>query len=256
MYPTGDSGGWMRTFFIIIWIFLVIALIASASLKGINLTSNTIGIVPAATAVATPTTSQPQAITIQESPATTSLSGALVPVTGGCANPYTVQSGDSLSKIAVNCNTTLATVRQANLQIINANLIYPGQQINIPNGNNVQIPVTGNEDAAPIALQPQTCTCVTALVPVTGLVPMLIPGSSLQVRAINFQPDTPVNVAIGPINTVYTVVTSGETDANGILTTSITVPTVSNSQTLWVVVVSTTTDSPVRAMSRTFNIDP
>jgi len=241
----------MKTFFIVVLFFVALILFVTNILAGVNLTPNTPGVVQAAA----PITTQPQVITIQESPATTSQSSALVPVTGGCTNPYTVRSGDSLSQIAVNCNTTLAVIRQANLQIINANLIYPGQQLNIPNGNIVQIPVTGKEEATPVATLPQTCACSSAPVPVTGLIPMLIPGSSLQVRAINFQPNTPVNVAIGPENTAYTVVTRGVTDADGNLTTSLTVPTGLNSQTLWVVVVSTTTQPSVQAMSRTFNID-
>jgi len=243
----------MRTFFIVVLLFVAFILFVTNILPEVNLTSNT---PPGVVQAATPFTSQPQVITIQESPVTTSQSSTLVPVTGGCANPYTVQSGDSLSQIAVNCDTTLAAIRQANLQIISANLIYPGQQLTIPNGNVVQIPVTGEEEAAPVATLPQTCACSSAPVPVTGLIPMLIPGSSLQVRAINFQPNTPVNVAIGPENTTYTVVTRGVTDADGNLTTSITVPSGSNSQTLWVVVVSTTTQPSVQAMSRTFNIEP
>jgi len=246
----------MRTFFIVGLFFLAFILFVTNLMTGVDLTPNTLGVAQAAAPSAVVTTSQPQVITIQEGPATTSQSSALVPVTGGCASPYTVQSGDSLSQIAVKCDITLAAIRQVNLQIINAHLIYPGQQLNIPNGTKVQIPVTGKEEATPVVPLPQTCACSSAPVPVTGLVPMLIPGSSLQVRAINFQPNTPVNVAIGPKNTAYTVVTQGVTDADGNLTTSITVPTVSNSQTLWVVVVSTTTQPSVHAMSRTFNIDP
>jgi LysM repeat protein len=242
----------MRTFFILVLFFVALIMFVTNILAGVHLTSDTPGVVQAAA----PITSQPQVITIQESPATTSQTSALVPVTGGCTNPYTVRSGDSLSQIAFICDTTLAVIRQANLQIINANLIYPGQQLNIPNGNNLQIPVTGKEEATPVASLPQTCACVPVPIPVTGLIPMLIPGSSLQVRAIDFQPNTPVNVAIGPKNTVYTVVTRGVTDADGNLTTSITVPSGSNSQTLWVVVVSTTTQPSVQAMSRTFNIEP
>ena len=245
----------MRTFFILVLFFAAFIVVVLNLLLGVDLTPNTPNVAQAAAPSAVPTTSSPQEITIQESPATIYQSIALVPVTGCCANPYTVKSGDSLSQIAVNCNTTLVAIRQANMQIINANLIYPGQQVNIPNGNIAQIPVTGNL-TTPVASLPLTCACDTAPIPVTGSVPMLIPGSSLQVRAINFPPNTPVDVAIGPKDTTYTIVTSGVTDANGNLTTSITVPTGSTSQTLWVVVVSTTTQPSVQAKSRTFTIDP
>ena len=250
----------MRTFFVVAIFFMAFILFVTNIYTGVDLTSNSPVIAQAAAPAAVPATSQtisqPQVVTIQESPVTTSQISALIPVTGGCANPYTVQPGDSLSQIGVNCNTTLAAIRQANLQIINADLIYPGQQVNIPNGNIVQIPVTGQAVVTPVAPLTPTCTCSSASIPVTGLVPMLVPGSSLQVRAINFQPNTQVNVAIGPKNTPPTAVTSGVTDANGNLTTSITVPTVADSQILWVVVVSTTTQPFIQAMSGTFNINP
>ena len=238
----------------LVMLFVAFFLLVANLIAGVDLTPNSADVAQAAAPSAVPASSQPQVITIQESPATISQSIYLVPVTGGCANPYTVCSGDSLSQIAVNCNTTLVAIRQANMQIINPNLIYPGQQVNIPNGNIVQIPVTGNL-TTPVVPLPLSCACDTATIPVTGSVPMLIPGSSLQVRAINFQPNTPVNIAIGPKNTAYTVVTNGVTDTAGNLTTSITVPTVSNSQTLWVVVVSTTTQPSVQGMSQVFNID-
>ena len=246
----------MRAFFIMVLFFVAFIFFVSNLMTGVNLIPDTPGVAQAAVPSVVATTARPQVITIQESPATISQSNVLVPVTGDCANPYIVQSGDSLSRIAVHCNTTLAAIRQANLQIINANLIYPGQQLHIPDSNHAQIPVTGKEEATPVASLPQPCACSSAPIPATGIIPMLIPGSSLQVRAIDFPPNTPVSVAIGPKNTAYTVVTQGVTDANGNLTTSITVPTVSNSQTLWVVVVSTPNNLAVQAMSRAFNIDP
>lgn len=245
----------MRIFFVLILALVVIILVVPNLIADVDLTPDIAGVAQAAAPSAVPV-SQMQVITIQESPDTTCQSSVLVAVTGGCANPYTVQSGDSLSQIAVYCNTTLDAIRQANPQIINANLIYPGQQVNIPNRDFAQIPVTGKEEATLVTSLPLPCTCDPAPIPVTGPVPMLIPGSSLQVRAINFPPNTPVNVAIGPKDTAYTIVTSGVTDANGNLTTLIIVPTVSNSETLWVVLVSTTTQPSIQAMSPLFNIDP
>ncbi|HMD90152.1 MAG TPA: LysM peptidoglycan-binding domain-containing protein [Anaerolineaceae bacterium] len=58
-----------------------------------------------------------------------------------CGSAYTVQSGDTLGGIAVNCGTSLSALEQANTQIPNFSLIYPGEQINIPSG--AVIPVTG-----------------------------------------------------------------------------------------------------------------
>ena len=247
----------MRAFFILVLFFGAFILMVGNLVAGVDLTSN----LPAAAQTVVPSdvpaASEPQVTSIQESPVVTSQVIALVPVTGGCANPYTVRSGDSLSQIAVNCRIPLATIRQANLQITNTNLIYPGQQVNIPDGNMDPIVTTVPAEVTPAAALLPTCTCDPASIPITGTVPMLIPGTSLQVKAIHFPPNTHVDVAIGPKNTAYTVMTQGVTDANGGLTTSIMVPTVSNSQTLWVVVVSTTTTQPsTRAMSSEFNIDP
>jgi LysM repeat protein len=58
-----------------------------------------------------------------------------------CASTYTVQSGDTLGSIAVLCGTNLSALEQANTQITNFSLIFPGEQINIPSG--AVIPVTG-----------------------------------------------------------------------------------------------------------------
>ena len=246
----------MRTFFILVLFFAAFILVVSNLIAGVDLTPNIVGGAQVAAPSAVPATALPQTITIQGSSPQTTQAVALAPASEGCANPYTIRSGDSLSQIAVNCSSTLAAIRQANLQISNANLIYPGQQLNIPNADNAQTPVTGMPAVTPLASLPQACSCNTVPVPVTGPVPMLIPGTSSQVQAIHFPPNTPVDVAIGPKNTSYTVVTHGVTDANGNLTTSIIVPVVSNSQTLWVVVVETTTQPSVQAMSAVFNIDP
>jgi len=76
-------------------------------------------------------------------------SGAVIPVTGGTAVPtpvpggstYTVVSGDTLSRIAVNAGVSLAALEAVNPQITNASLIFVGEVINLPSG--AVIPVTG-----------------------------------------------------------------------------------------------------------------
>lgn len=238
----------MRTFFILVFFFAAFIVLVTSLLVGVDLTPNT----PVITQAVAPT-SQPQVVTVQESPVTTGQSNTLLPVTGGCANPYTVRSGDSLSRIAVYCNTTLAAIRQANLQIINANLIYPGQQIHIPDGSTGQIPVTGVEAADSIVYLRQSFG--TASDPVIDRIPIIQSLSGLQVRVIDFPSITPVNIAIGPQSADYSMVISGVTDASGNLTTRIIVPIGSNSQTLWVVVVSTTDQSPpIWATSQPFHV--
>ncbi len=51
---------------------------------------------------------------------------------------YTVVSGDSMWKIAVKYEIGLSELAQANPQIKNLALIYPGQRINIPNIDSVK----------------------------------------------------------------------------------------------------------------------
>ena len=58
-------------------------------------------------------------------------SGSTIPDTG-VGQVYTVVRGDTLRKIAARFDTTVAEILKINPQIKNANLIYPGDKINIP----------------------------------------------------------------------------------------------------------------------------
>jgi len=59
------------------------------------------------------------------------------PPTGWAA--YTVQRGDTLSAIASRYNTTATTLAQIN-NIVNPNLIYPGQELSVPGSNPTPVP--------------------------------------------------------------------------------------------------------------------
>ena len=52
----------------------------------------------------------------------------------GIKRTYTVKSGDTLFDISVGCGTTLDKLIAANPTIKNPNMIFPGQQINLPSG--------------------------------------------------------------------------------------------------------------------------
>lgn len=49
-----------------------------------------------------------------------------------CGTSVTVQSGDTLRKIADRCGTTVSAIRRANPEIGSGNLIYPGQVLLLP----------------------------------------------------------------------------------------------------------------------------
>ena len=59
------------------------------------------------------------------------------------SNPYIVQAGDTMARIARKCGVTLTALRQANPQIININRIEIGDRINIPgmpsSGPNIEV---------------------------------------------------------------------------------------------------------------------
>lgn len=61
----------------------------------------------------------------------TETTGGTQPPSGGCANPYVVQRGDTLYSIAQKCGTTVAAIQQAN-GIPSPEYIFPGQQLRIP----------------------------------------------------------------------------------------------------------------------------
>ena len=58
----------------------------------------------------------------------------LLPATAlAASSTYTVTSGDTLWKIAVKTQTGVQELINANPQLANPNIIYPGQKINVPN---------------------------------------------------------------------------------------------------------------------------
>lgn len=187
----------------------------------------------------------------------------VVPAAGACSNPYVVQPGDTLSRIAVRCGTNLTTLAALNPEISNVNVITSGQVIwlfapvtttttTITVGNavtNTGIPVTGGTGTEP--------SVVPAPVNPTVLSPSISPilaGSTLQVTAQNFPPNTPVNIGIGRLGQGYQVINTGITDASGILKTAVTIPAANNPQEQWNIIVVTTSEPLVQSVSEPFTI--
>jgi LysM repeat protein len=61
-----------------------------------------------------------------------------------CPNPVTVVQGDTLTKIAIRCGTTVSALLRANPNIKDRNKISPGQKIYLPGA---LIPGSGSTDA-------------------------------------------------------------------------------------------------------------
>jgi LysM repeat protein len=192
----------------------------------------------------------------QYSPVTGGCGVSYVPVTGipvtgyYCSNPYVVNYGDTLSRIARACGTNVPAILALNPSIGNANVIYPGQvlwlyAVTTPPPS---VPVTGGS------------TAPTVTVPVNPVLdPSILPvpaGTKLQITVTSFPPNTPVNIGIGRLGTGYQVVNTGITDANGFLQTTVVVPSVDNPQDQWVVMVVTNTTPLIQSQSAPFTIGP
>lgn len=254
-------GGSMKAFLLLIMVIAGFIFFASTAFANVDLTPDTAAAVaiPATGAGASETEYEVVTIkndTVLEPTTVTGVPVYTVPVTGTCTNPYTVRQGDMLSSIAVLCNTTVADIRLANPEIVNANLIYAGQQIRIPGTNTASVPVTsGAEPTQPVVVQ-QAQVVSNALGAPGISMAMIAPGTGVQVTGINFPANIPVYIAIGPQATGYTITASGMTDASGSVTSTVIIPTPSIANEPWVVVI-TTTDSPaIQAASAPFLIQP
>lgn len=270
----------MKAFFLLVLLFLAFVFFASSNVSQADLNpyASQSGYVAPTAATGATTGTGSDVVTINNN---TAQSSYAVPVTGTCSNPYTVQSGDTLSGIAALCNTTVAALQAVNPSVAaNPNLIYPGQQL-VTSGtgqasqsaNTVQqVPVTGSiEDkntvptAAPAnpptsaypapqinVVPSQQPNNAAPIIPQTGPGPRLAAGSQVQVKAFNFPANTPVSIAIGPQSSGYNVVAASITDANGGVTANISLPTAGDPNTPFVVVVATTGSHVIQGMSKPF----
>lgn len=147
-----------------------------------------------------------------------------------CGDTETVVAGDTLYKIAARCNTTVAALLEANPQIRNRNLIYVGQVLTIPNGED------GMPGAASVLIEPETGP----------------PGATVTVTARNFPVNTEVVVGIGEPATEPVSSFRATTDAIGTLNTQIEVPEGAQPNERFVVVVYVPGPDGARATSQEF----
>ncbi|MAU11888.1 MAG: hypothetical protein CL607_18830 [Anaerolineaceae bacterium] len=106
-----------------------------------------------------------------------------------CDSPYEVLGGDNLYRIAVDCNTTVAALLNANPDIDDPSLIFPGQMMNIPGGGT----------ARSVSIRPDSGPA----------------GTTIRVFASGFPPGAQVEVGMGPPASEYVVVATREINADG-----------------------------------------
>jgi LysM repeat protein len=192
-----------------------------------------------------------------------------------CGDTYTVQKGDYLSKIAANCGVTLTTLINANPEIKNISLIYPGQVIRIK--NDTTIPVTGGTYVVKtrdtlFLIAVRYGTTVDALlklnpaitdrnkiyvgqvikvpgsgtgVPVTGSRVTLSAtsakaGTQVTVNVAGFPANAFIDYRLGKQGAAFSVVYDGKTDAAGAASFKVTLPASAVTGEKWVVIVLTT----------------
>lgn len=114
-----------------------------------------------------------------------------------CGEEYVVQEGDTLSEIAVGCNTTVAAMMNANPSIGDPSLIFTGNALTIPETQPMR-EVSIRPDSGP-------------------------PGTTLTVFVSGFPSGAQVQLGLGPPESEYDVVATREIGDDGELVATLTV---------------------------------
>ncbi len=131
-----------------------------------------------------------------------------------CGSTYTVQPGDNLTNIANLCGVSLSALEQANPQIVNTNLVFPGQIIHIPQG---VIPITGA--LAQVSLSSYNGG----------------PGAQVKVSGSAFPANTALNVSLAQQGASVVSTAAVTTDSNGNFSTQVTIPSNAGTGSVWIV---------------------
>lgn len=190
-----------------------------------------------------------------------------------CGDTYTVIRGDYLSKIARTCGVSLATIINANPEIRNFNLIYPGQVIRLVADSS--IPVTGGATYTVVRGDTLSNIAVrfgTSVAELLRLNPSItnasrifvgqviyLPGAggtygrsvtlssysvkangSVTVYVTGFPANAAIDLRIAKQGSAYTAVYDSSTNASGAATNTVTIPSTAVSGEKWVIVAQTT----------------
>ncbi len=144
-----------------------------------------------------------------------------------CGSTYTVQSGDTLSRIAQSCGVTLLDVLAMNPAITNANFIRVGQKIALP----VPPAPTLTQTLMPTLTQTSTSTATPR--------PGLQPGDPVSVDIIGFPTKAGIEIGVGKVGFYATPIGQETTDENGVLHITMEVPKKAKANEQWTVFITT-----------------
>ncbi len=145
-----------------------------------------------------------------------------VPGPSTCGPVYTVQPGDWLSRIARECNTTVAAIVAANPSLENPSLIYPGRQLIMP-GHTAA-------DAEPQVVVDRLSAA---------------PGTTLRIYAAGLEPLAEAVVGLAMVQSEPYFTTSAPTNANGELSMGLILPPEARPGQRWVAFVRPTANETV-----------
>ena len=137
-----------------------------------------------------------------------------------CGDKYVVARGDSLSKIANRCNTTVAALLEANPKITNPSYIFSGTRLVIP---------TGTAEQAQISITPRSGP----------------PGTQIALQASGLPTQTRINLGIGRVDSEYDVIDRVRSNDQGEVNINLVIPVSADPGERWVVVLVQKQGGPV-----------
>jgi len=170
------------------------------------------------------------------------------PEPGSTSGVYTVVAGDTLFRISLMYNTTVAAILSVNPSIENANRIFVGQRINLPGGTGGG--TSGGGTSGGGTTSGGTTTGARAEVTTT-----ISAGGTINVKVYGFPANAPVDIRVGPSGEAYRVVVDATTDASGYASSSVTIPGDAVDGATWQALILTTESAVGKQVTVTFKID-
>lgn len=164
---------------------------------------------------------------------------------GNCGGTYILQQGDTLGDIARVCGVTLAALLSANPHIPNPNHVHSGQQITIPD------PQAGRGGSADPAAGGDIVRERPTIADRPG---RFRPGGDVKIEAGGLPPNTPVSIGLGLTTSGYFVIAQAQTDADGRLAATLTLPLGATPGDSAFIMVTTRSVPSVQRMSELFLI--